>query len=254
MRTHPTDIRERLSLRYDPSLEQEAFRLKGAYARRNARRDTRLYTYFNPANLFIIQERERRMLALLRRRGLSDLGSLKILEVGCGSGFWIRQFIHWGARPENLTGVDILPQRIAEAQRSCPSAVALECQGAAQLEFTAGSFDLIIASTVFSSVLDSVVRTQVAAEMLRVLRASGAILWYDFFYDNPANRDVAGVRKAEIKRLFPDCRLFAERVTLAPPLTRALAGLSWNLCRALSATRLLNTHYLALIRRGEKSR
>ena len=231
-----------------PSLEIENARLRSAYARRDARRDARLYTHFNPANLFIIQERERRMLALLTRLGLSDLGCLRILEVGCGSGFWIRQFIHWGARPENMTGIDLLPQRIAEARRVCPSTVRLECQDAAQLGFAEGSFDLIIASTVFSSVLSAVVRTKVAAEIQRVLRHSGTILWYDFFRDNPANRDVRGVSKREIRRLFPACRLLAERVTLAPPLARGLAGLSWSLCRTLTALRVLDTHYLAAIK------
>lgn len=81
------------------SFEAENARLRSAYARRDARRDARLYTYFNPANLFIAQERERRMLALLTRHGLSDLGGLKIFEVGCGSGYWIRQFIHWARGP-----------------------------------------------------------------------------------------------------------------------------------------------------------
>jgi len=232
-----------------PSLEVENARLRSAYARRDARRDARLYSHFNPATLFIVQERERRILSLLTRQGLSDLGCRRILEVGCGSGFWIRQFVHWGARPENMTGVDLLPQRIAEAQRLCPSAVMLGCQDAAQLGFAASSFDLILASTVFSSILDATVRAQVAAEILRVLRPSGAILWYDFFRDNPANRDVRGVSKTEIRRLFPGCRLLAERVTLAPPLARGLARLSLNLCRALTTVRVFNTHHLALIRR-----
>jgi SAM-dependent methyltransferase len=234
-----------------PYPETESVRVRRAYARRDARRNASLYSHFSPANLFRIQECERRMLTLLARHGLSDLGSLKIFEAGCGSGYWIRQFINWGARPENMAGIDILPQRIAEARRLCPSTVRFECQDAGQIGFPAGSFDLIIASTVFSSILDGDARLRVAAETLRLLRPSGTILWYDFFLDNPANPDVKGVPKREIKQLFPGCRLFAERVTLAPPLTRALAEVSVNLCRALSATRIFNTHYLALIRRAK---
>lgn len=233
-----------------PSLELERSRVQAAYGRRDAQRDASLYSHFSPANLFRIQECERRMLMLLAARGLSNLASLKILEVGCGSGFWIRHFVLWGAKPENLTGIDLLPERIAEARRLCPAEVVLECQNAQQLGFSAGSFDLVIASTVFSSILDSGLRARVAAEILRVLRASGAILWYDFFRDNPHNPDVKGVRKAEIKKLFPGCRLYAQRVTLAPPLARRLAGLSWNVCRALNALCILNTHYLGLIARN----
>ncbi len=230
-----------------PSIDLERSRVEAAYGRRDAQRDARLYSHFNPANLLSIQERERRVLALLAAHGFSDLASLRILEVGCGSGFWIRQFTQWGARPENLTGIDLLPGRIAEGRRLCATAVTLECQDARQPGFAADSFDLVIASTVFSSILDSGVRGQIAGEILRVLRPSGAVLWYDFFRNNPSNREVKGVSKREINRLFPGCRLHAERVTLAPPLARRLAPLSWNLCRALNAMRVLNTHYLGLI-------
>lgn len=233
-----------------PSLEVENARVRSVYARRDARRDAALYSHFNPANLFRIQECERRMLGLLASHGLSNLAPLRILEVGCGSGFWIRQLILWGAKPENISGVDLLPARIAEARRLCPSGVVLECHNAQQLGFSEGSFDLVIASTVFSSILDSALRAEVAGEILRVLRPSGAILWYDFFRDNPSNHDVKGVRKEEIKGLFPGCRLHAQRATLAPPLARRLAGFSWNVCRALNAMSILNTHYLALIVRS----
>jgi SAM-dependent methyltransferase len=233
-----------------PSLEVENARVRRAYARRDARRDASLYSHFSPANLLRIQECERRLLSLLAARGVSNLAHLKILEAGCGSGFWIRQFVLWGAKPENLTGVDLLPARIAEARRLCPAAVVLECQNAQQLDFSAGSFDLVIASTVFSSILDRDTRAQVAAEILRVLRASGGILWYDLFRDNPSNSDVRGVRKAEIRKLFPGCRLHVERVTLAPPLARRVARFSWSACRALNAMRILNTHYLGLIARS----
>ena len=232
-----------------PSLELEDSRLRNAYGRRDAQRDARLYSYFNRANLFIIQERERRMLALLARHGLSDLSCLRILEIGCGCGYWIRQFVQWGAKPKNLAGVDVLPLRIADARRLCPSGAALKCQNAAQLDFAEGSFDLVLASTVFSSILDASARKCVAAEMLRVLRPSGAILWYDFFVDNPANHDVKGVRKGQIRSLFPGCGVHAERITLAPPLARRLAGFSLGACRALGALRFLDTHYLALIER-----
>jgi len=232
-----------------PSLEAENARVRSAYARRDVRRDASLYSAFSQANLFRIQECEHRMLRMLAAHGVSNLESLRILEVGCGSGFWIREFIRWGARPENITGVDLLAQRIAEARRLCPSGVTLQCQNAAQLDFEAGAFDLIIASTVFSSILEGAVRARVAAEMLRVLGSSGTVLWYDFFRNNPANRDVRGVNKPEMQRLFPPCRLFAERVTLAPPLARALAGRSLSVCRALGAMRIFDTHYLAAIRR-----
>jgi len=116
------------------------------------------------------------------------------------------------------------------------------------IAFPVGSFDIVMQFMAFSSILDQDTRMLVAAEMVRVAGTSGAILWYDFFVDNPANRDAWGVREGEIKQLFPRCHVSAERMTLAPPLARCLAGLSWSLCHGLAAVRMLGTHCLALIR------
>ena len=234
-----------------PSVDVEQARVQAAYGRRDARRDAWLYSYFNRANLFSIQQRERRVLAMLAAHGFADLASLRILEVGCGSGFWLRQFIQWGARPERLAGVDLLLSRIVQGRRLCPAAVSLGCHNARQLGFATSSFDLVVASTVFSSILDDGLRAQVAAEILRVMTRGGAVLWYDFFRNNPSNPDVRGVTREEINRLFRGCKVTAERVTLAPPLARRLAGFSLTLCRGLSAIRVLNTHYLAVIERGK---
>jgi ubiquinone/menaquinone biosynthesis C-methylase UbiE len=45
----------------------------------------------------MVQQRERRIVALLRRYGFADLQSKTILEVGCGTGHWLREFVNWGA-------------------------------------------------------------------------------------------------------------------------------------------------------------
>ncbi len=230
-------------------VDAEEGRIRDAYARRSAdRRDS----WFGPGHLFMIQERERGVLKRLHREGFERLDDKRILEIGCGKGTWLRDFVKWGARPEHITGIDLLPDRISEARRTCPPGIAFMCGSAAQLDVHSASHDLVLQSTVFTSILDSRMREAVAREMLRVLRPDGLILWYDYHVDNPANPDVRGVGRREIHRLFAGCRIDLERVTLAPPLARAIAPYSRIACQLLEAVPLLRTHYLGVIRKGRQ--
>src|SRR5262245_22428876 len=147
------------------SSQSEAARIRTAYAKRQ-KGDAR-YSYFNMGHLFIMQEREQRLLTLLKHNNLAPLHTKKILEVGCGMGYWLREFIKWGARPENITGVDLLVDRVAEARYLCAEAVKIMYGNAVELAFPDATFDLVVQSTVFTSVLDAVMKQQMASEMLR---------------------------------------------------------------------------------------
>ena len=109
-------------------------------------------------------------------------------------------------------------------------------------------FDVVFQSTVFSSVLSAPVREVIAREMTRVLKPNGVVLWYDFAFDNPKNKNVAGMKRDEVARLFPGAALDVRRVTLAPPLARQLVPRSWLVATLLERVRLLNTHLLIAIR------
>jgi ubiquinone/menaquinone biosynthesis C-methylase UbiE len=74
---------------------------------------------------------------------------------------------------------------------------------ASRLPWPSGHFDIVLQSTVFSSILEAAMRAAVAAEMTRVLAPGGANLWNDFFVDSPRNRAVRGIRRREIAALFP---------------------------------------------------
>jgi ubiquinone/menaquinone biosynthesis C-methylase UbiE len=231
------------------ALEEE--RIRAAYAHREVSVDKRLYSYFDLGRLFMMQERERQVLTLLKQHKRHALGKQKILEVGCGDGQILREFIKWGAQPENLAGVDLLPDQICEARRLCPGSVALYCGNVVDLPFPDAAYDLVVQVTAFSSVLDLGLKQQMGREMLRVLKPEGAILWHDFFFNNPRNSDVRGIGLEEIRRLFPDCIVALRRMMLAPPLTRLVAPLSWSLCYCLARLRVFNTHYLGLIFRRQ---
>lgn len=225
----------------------ELERIQCAYSKRT---NSFRYSLFEPAQLLSIQERERKLLRLLARYGFSSaLQDARILEVGCGSGFWLRELVRWGARPENIFGIDILPERIVDAKRLCPSGISLYCQSALDLRDLPRSFDLVLQSTVFTSILQAETKRQVASEMLRVLSPRGLIVWYDFHTNNPSNPDVRGVTNKEIRELFPKCKVYLEKLTLAPPLGRPIARISTSLYGVISGLKLLNTHYLGIIRK-----
>jgi ubiquinone/menaquinone biosynthesis C-methylase UbiE len=226
-------------------LDAEDARVRAAYGRRG---ETRRYSWFTDAHLLAVQERERHVLDLLRRSGIDSLADMRILELGCGTGAWLRDLIKWGARPGNITGVDLLPDRLVEAQRLCPSEVNFVCASAAAVTLPAASFDIVLQSMLITSVLDAEARRAIARVMLRALRPGGVILWYDYHVNNPANPDVRGVSRAEIRALFPHCRIDLRRVTLAAPLARFVLPKSKVAYTALQAIPLLRTHYVGMIR------
>ena len=71
-----------------------------------------LYSWFNPAHLFAVQQRQKAVLGSLKNAGYSDLRDLRILEVGCGSGGVLSEYLCFGAMPQNLFGLDLLPDRL----------------------------------------------------------------------------------------------------------------------------------------------
>jgi SAM-dependent methyltransferase len=234
------------------ALSVEEARLRAAYAGRV--NDPARFASYSAGRLFNYQDLERHVLGLLHREGVLPLVRSRILDLGCGSGRWIREWVKWGATPENLYGIDLRPAAIDKARRLSPAGVTIECCNAADLPFDPESFDIVLQSTVFTSILDSAIRRKVASEMLRVVAADGLILWYDFHLGNPWNSDVRAVRKREIRALFPGCSVKLHRVTLASPLARWLAPRSWLACQLLALLPPLRSHYLGIVRKQNSLR
>lgn len=217
-----------------------------AIAQRYARRArTDRYSLLRPDVWQGAQERERALLALLARHGC-DPASMGCIEVGCGNGANLLELLRVGFRPDRLTGLELLPDRHAEARARLPAATTVHLGDAAAFEPLDAS-DLVLAFTVFSSILDETFRHRLADAMWRWLKPGGAVLWYDFTIDNPRNRDVRGVPLRRLRALFPHGRIDARRVTLAPPLARAACGVHPGLYTVLNALPLLRTHVLAWI-------
>jgi ubiquinone/menaquinone biosynthesis C-methylase UbiE len=232
----------------ETSLE-EAKRIRSTYAERDSRLANRdVYSLTNKAYLFTYQQRQRALLRALEREGLWPLDNKKILEVGCGTGGVLQEFLGLGAMPSGLHGTDLLEDRLQIARVHGPH-LALNCSDGGFLPYPPETFDLVLQFTVFSSILDQRVCYTVSQEMVRVLKPGGLILWYDFWL-NPMNMQTHGIRPATIRRYFPNSRLTFERVTLAPPIARRLVPITWIGSMLLERISIFNTHYLATIRPG----
>ena len=230
-----------------PEYAKELDRIRRVYDERALTDYGDRYTYFDPGNLFLTQDREAAVLCALRRSGFSPLTGRDILEVGCGTGQWLRQFVQWGADPERLVGIELDPVRVAQARRLSPASVRILEGDAAETGIPSGSFDLVYQSVVFTSILNMGVRRALAREMLRLLKPQGIALWYDFRVDNPHNPDVQAVGRAEIRELFAQCDISFRSVGLAPFLARRIAPFSRVACEVLGLIPGLNTHVLAVI-------
>ena len=227
----------------DESSEPQAVRER--YARR-APHDPR-YSLLNPAALLAWQERQRAMLALFSRLGWTDLSALKLLEVGCGSGSNLVECLLHGFMPEHLAGIELLPERHAVARARLPTPVTLLQGDAVALAPQAGSVDIVLQATVFSSLLDDAFQQRLADAMWAAVKPGGGVLWYDFTVDNPRNRDVRGVPLARVRALFPQGRIASQRITLAPPIARALTRVHPALYTLFNTLPALRTHVLCWI-------
>jgi succinoglycan biosynthesis protein ExoA len=204
----------------------------------------------NKGNILNASEREEKIRCLLQRTGFFPLVSKRVLDVGCGRGELLGTFREWGAQANNLWGVDLIPDRIRVGQRNL-SGIRLQIANAESLPFAAGSFDLVVVFTVFSSILKRQMAVNIAAEIKRVLAPQGAVLWYDFRINNPFNKHVRGVSRKTLRRLFPHFQIAVESVSLLPPLVRRLGCLTGVLYRPLRHLPFLRSHLLGLLQNPE---
>lgn len=222
----------------------ESDRIRQRYARRSAAQDAQRYALTNPYALAAWQERQRAIVRLLAGR---DVGRLDVLEAGCGSGGNLQDLIRLGADPARVQGIELLEARALQARAALPAACRIHTADALHASVLDASQDLVLFFTVFSSILSPDARQALAARAWQWLRPGGAVLWHDFTVNNPRNPDVRGLPLARVRALFPQGRVQARRVTLAPPLGRLLCRAHPGLYAWANAVPWLRTHVLCLI-------
>ena len=231
----------------------EARRIVSVYADRD--HDPRLdYSLDDPVNRFWYRTRCAMVLRGLRHHRVTPLNDKAVLDVGCGTGSWLSTFERWGVERGRLAGIDLSADRVAAARallsdNSRAASADIKTGDASVLAWADATFDIVSQNTIFSSILHAGMRQRVAQEMLRVLKPGGLVLWYDLFAPNPLNPNVRPVRQSDIRSLFSGCNVQLARISLAPPITRTLLPGAPTLAACLERARILNSHYLAFIRK-----
>lgn len=228
------------------SIKEEAIRIQKEYERRESEVEPGLYAPWQPAEILMTSERKRVAASMLKERDVFPEPGDRCLEVGYGNLGWLADLISWGIRAPDLFGIELDANRASSAIDALPAANLFVGDGT-DLPWEDNTFNQAVISTVFSSILDRSVRTQLAHEVCRVLRPGGVAIVYDLAVDNPRNKAVTKVEYAELRSMFVDFECRIRSTTLAPPIAHVVAKRSFVLAEILGAFPLLRTHFLAIM-------
>jgi SAM-dependent methyltransferase len=242
------EFKDVTALRHDGGSSTEIHRIRAFYAEfdrgRHEIADLERISY---ADRYLVEDCQRRLAVLLDKKLEKSLSRCRVLDLGCGFGSLLAWFHEKGVPAEQLVGVDLLPHRIALAEKRYP-ALTFITGNAEHLSLPRHSFDLVLAFTVFSSILDKAMAHNVAENVRDLLSPGGAVVWYDLRYPNPWNQNIKGMTISLIRDLFPSFQLDLEATTLIPQLSRRLRSRINVAYPLLASIPLLRSHYLGLLR------
>ena len=159
----------------DDRVAAERGRLLKEYQRREQEIPPDRYAPWNPAECFMSEGRRRIAAQLLYQEGVFPAAGSLCLEVGYGRMGWLPTLIGWGVHEADLHGIELDAGRANRARHALPTAD-LRIGDACSMPWADCTFDLVVASTVFTSILDSTVRQVLAGAIVRVIKPGGALL------------------------------------------------------------------------------
>lgn len=195
-------------------------RIRAAYAQR---RDA---GGMSPSAAYVVDERRSILQRVVIDRFGEDHRSLRVLDVGCGTGGDLAFWRDRGVPADHLAGTELLAGPFAQARANVPEADIRLVDGF-DLPWHDGAFDLTWSSMAFSSIAGSTSRRRLFSEMWRVTRAGGIVAIYDFHVRKPTNRNVVALNARRVEQLgqHPWARIRA--TPLLPILPMVLRMPSW---------------------------
>ena len=179
----------------------------------------------NPEVAFQLFAFDRANIRALQRIQL-DRKLARVLDVGCGGGSSLVNLLRLGFPQNQMSGVDISPERIAEARSTLPLAD-FRCETADAMSHADGTFDLVTESTMFVLMPDDELAGRIAKEMIRVTKPGGYIMLVDWRYSKPGSTVYKAMTPSRIASLFDvggsTSVIARERGALVPPVGRRLS-------------------------------
>ena len=185
----------------------------------------------NRGVLFQTLASERSLIRAFRRVAIPP-SSLRVLDIGCGSGANWYQLIRLGVKPVNITGIEIQSERLAGLKELYPQASGV-CGDATCTGFPDDSFQLVCETGLFATLNDEALRSAIAAEMLRVCRPNGYLLLIDWRIRKFWDPSYGALTRGDLRRLFgagSRARVICTaHGALIPPVGRWLSKFAWPL-------------------------
>ena len=225
-------------------MSEELDRIRAAFSAYEGDSSTqRRWDPSNPGNVAMRGERVRVARSMLDEYGCWPLSRFSTLEVGCGRGQVMSDFHAAGAPLDSIVGIDLIEERVNSA------GIPLLVGDGARLPVGDGCFSVVLAFTLFSSILDPTLRARVASEIDRVLRPRGVVLVYDFRYGNPMNKHTIRINAGTVRELFSGYEYAFRTLSLIPPVARRLGRSTSPLYSVLASVPFLRTHTMGALRK-----
>ncbi len=223
----------------------ESERLDKVYAGyADDQRKNRLWGLDNPGNAEIRAALLERVLATVADRLDKDV---EILDMGCGSGWWLDVFRERGVDPARLHGVDAIPERITAGQEHLPDSD-LRVGDIRRLPYGDGIFSVVLIVSVLSDLQTEGDVDAALREAVRVLEPGGILLVYEPRLPNPLNSKVRRISRRTLERTLGS-DWAGTRLTVLPPLSYRLGSLAPKVYPKLARIRPLLSHRLVEYRK-----
>ena len=166
----------------------------------------------------------------------------RVVDIGCGAGWWLAELARAGVSPQRLHGVDLIAERVERARRLVPGAQ-VEVADATALPFEDERFGIVLLLTTLSSAGGPARRRALLLEARRVLAPGGVLIVYEPRWPNPRNRHTNRIARCELRPRDGDL-ICHEPITILPLIGRHLG----ERARSLTRLRVLRSHRLTIIR------